>query len=143
MEKKKIPLDGVIEFNIADNLLIKRITGRLFHIPSGRSYHTEFNPPKVPMIDDITGEKLIRRSDDNEETLIERLSLYHNQVLNLLYLIFKIFLLKNLFESFSFKLNFFYQKIVFINMFRLCLLFNIIKSVMFIIVSMHQNLLIQ
>lgn len=80
LKKRKTPLDGVIEFSIADNLLVKRITGRLFHIPSGRSYHTEFNPPKVPMTDDITGEKLVRRADDNENTLSKRLATYHTQV---------------------------------------------------------------
>merc|ERR1711915_647226 len=72
-------LDSVIEFSIDDSLLVRRITGRLFHKPSGRSYHEEFYPPKVPMTDDITGEPLIRRSDDNPETLIKRLDAYHKQ----------------------------------------------------------------
>ena len=54
LEQKKRPLNTVIEFAIDDNLLVRRITGRLFHIPSGRSYHTEFNPPKVPMKDDVS-----------------------------------------------------------------------------------------
>lgn len=71
-------VDSVINFEIDDNLLVKRITGRLFHPSSGRSYHTEFNPPKVSMKDDITGEELIRRSDDNEETLKKRLSSFHS-----------------------------------------------------------------
>lgn len=88
MEEKKIPLDAVIEFDVSDDSLVKRITGRLFHVPSGRSYHTEFNPPKVPMIDDITGEKLIRRTDDNEEILKKRLLLYHTQVFCLNYYFF-------------------------------------------------------
>ncbi|KAI1718756.1 adenylate kinase domain-containing protein [Ditylenchus destructor] len=79
LDKRKTPLDSVVEFAINDDLLVRRITGRLFHIPSGRSYHIEFNPPKVPMTDDITGEKLIRRSDDNEETLRKRLTTYHQQ----------------------------------------------------------------
>lgn len=80
LEKRNTPLDAVVEFAIDDDLLVKRITGRLFHIPSGRSYHEEFNPPKEPMKDDATGEALTRRSDDNEETLKKRLSVYHQQV---------------------------------------------------------------
>ncbi|VDK54487.1 unnamed protein product [Anisakis simplex] len=79
LEKRKTPLDSVVEFAIDDELLVRRITGRLFHRASGRSYHVEFNPPKVPMKDDITGEPLIRRSDDNEETLRKRLIAYHQQ----------------------------------------------------------------
>ena len=55
LEKRKTPLDRVIEFSIDDSLLVRRITGRLFHIASGRSYHEEFHPPKVPMVDDLTG----------------------------------------------------------------------------------------
>lgn len=72
-------VDSVLNFAIDDSLLVKRITGRLFHPASGRSYHTEFNPPKEPMKDDITGEGLIRRSDDNEETLKKRLSSFHDK----------------------------------------------------------------
>ena len=78
LEKRKTPLDAVVEFKIDDSLLVRRITGRLFHRESGRSYHVEFNPPKVEMKDDLTGEPLIRRSDDNEETLKKRLGAYHN-----------------------------------------------------------------
>ena len=54
LEAKKKPLDAVIEFGIDDDLLIRRITGRLFHMKSGRSYHEEFYPPKVPMKDDVS-----------------------------------------------------------------------------------------
>jgi len=79
LEKRETPLDSVVEFSIDDNLLVKRITGRLFHLKSGRSYHTEFRPPKVEMTDDITGEPLVRRSDDNEEALKKRLDSYHRQ----------------------------------------------------------------
>lgn len=77
LEKRHRPLNTVVEFTIDDNLLVRRITGRLFHIPSGRSYHTEFNPPKVPMQDDVTGEPLIKREDDNAEVLKKRLDAYH------------------------------------------------------------------
>jgi len=79
LEKRNTPLDAVIEFGIDDELLVSRILGRLFHIKSGRSYHTEFNPPREPMTDDITGEPLIRRTDDNEATLRKRLGAYHAQ----------------------------------------------------------------
>ncbi|XP_051843839.1 adenylate kinase 2, mitochondrial [Antechinus flavipes] len=79
MDKRKEKLDSVIEFSIADSLLIRRITGRLIHPASGRSYHEEFNPPKQHMKDDITGEPLIRRSDDNEAALQTRLKAYHSQ----------------------------------------------------------------
>lgn len=79
LEGRRQQLDSVVEFAIDDNLLVSRITGRLIHTPSGRSYHTEFNPPKVPMTDDATGEPLIRRSDDNAEALKKRLDAYHKQ----------------------------------------------------------------
>uniref|UniRef100_A0AC11C3V2 Adenylate kinase 2 n=1 Tax=Ovis aries TaxID=9940 RepID=A0AC11C3V2_SHEEP len=79
MKKRKEKLDSVIEFSIPDSLLIRRITGRLIHPPSGRSYHEEFNPPKESMKDDVTGEPLIRRSDDNEKALKIRLKAYHTQ----------------------------------------------------------------
>jgi len=79
LEKRKTQLDSVIEFNISDSLLVRRITGRLIHPTSGRSYHEEFHPPKVHMKDDITGESLIRRADDNVDALKKRLESYHNQ----------------------------------------------------------------
>ncbi|XP_065897887.1 adenylate kinase 2, mitochondrial-like [Dysidea avara] len=78
LAKNNSKLDTVIEFAIDDSLLVKRITGRLLHKPSGRTYHEEFNPPKVPMKDDVTGEPLIKRSDDNETTLLKRLKVYHD-----------------------------------------------------------------
>ncbi|KIV88002.1 Adenylate kinase [Exophiala mesophila] len=73
------PLKHAIELQIDDGLLVSRITGRLVHPASGRSYHKVFNPPKQPMTDDITGEPLIQRSDDNAETLQKRLGTYHAQ----------------------------------------------------------------
>ncbi|XP_065940449.1 adenylate kinase 2, mitochondrial [Magallana gigas] len=79
LEQRKSKLTACVEFKIDDSLLVRRITGRLIHPPSGRSYHVEFNPPKVPMKDDQTGEPLIRRSDDNEEALMKRLDSYHKQ----------------------------------------------------------------
>jgi len=72
-------LDNVVELQIKDELLISRITGRLIHEKSGRTYHKEFNPPKKPMTDDVTGEPLTQRSDDNVETLRKRLGAFHQQ----------------------------------------------------------------
>jgi adenylate kinase len=72
-------VDVVLDFQIPDSLLVERITGRLVHPGSGRSYHMEFNPPKAAMKDDVTGEALIRRSDDNAATLAKRLASFHRQ----------------------------------------------------------------
>ena len=79
LKTKSQPLKHAIELQIADELLVARITGRLVHPASGRSYHKIFNPPKANMIDDVTGEPLIQRSDDNEGTLRKRLGTYHEQ----------------------------------------------------------------
>ncbi|KAK9464884.1 adenylate kinase [Lipomyces arxii] len=79
LESRKTPLTRAIELVIDDSLLVSRITGRLVHPASGRSYHTEFNPPKKAMTDDVTGEALIQRSDDNAAALSKRLVTYHAQ----------------------------------------------------------------
>ncbi|KAL2174337.1 adenylate kinase-domain-containing protein [Thermothelomyces heterothallicus CBS 202.75] len=79
LRERNQELQHAIELKIDDELLVSRITGRLVHPASGRSYHTTFNPPKVPMTDDITGEPLIQRSDDNAEALKKRLATYHKQ----------------------------------------------------------------
>ncbi|EAW07986.1 adenylate kinase ADK1 [Aspergillus clavatus NRRL 1] len=79
LEARKQKLQHAVELQIDDALLVARITGRLVHPASGRSYHKIFNPPKNEMLDDITGEPLIQRSDDNAETLKKRLSTYHAQ----------------------------------------------------------------
>lgn len=79
LEQRKEKLDSVVQLQIEDALLISRITGRLIHPPSGRTYHREFNPPKKEMKDDVTGEPLIQRSDDNVETLRRRLATFHQQ----------------------------------------------------------------
>lgn len=73
------PLMHAIELKIDDSLLVDRITGRLVHPASGRSYHKIFNPPKETMKDDVTGEPLIQRSDDNADALKKRLVTYHQQ----------------------------------------------------------------
>ena len=72
-------LQHAIELQIDDGLLVSRITGRLVHPASGRTYHKIFNPPKESMKDDVTGEPLIQRTDDNEEALKKRLVTYHKQ----------------------------------------------------------------
>ena len=79
LEQRNEKLDAVIQFDIEDSQLIKRICKRLFHLPSGRSYHEDFAPPKRPGVDDITGEPLVRRADDNITTLSKRLLAYHEQ----------------------------------------------------------------
>jgi len=72
-------LQHAVELQIDDSLLVARITGRLIHPASGRSYHSTFNPPKNYMKDDVTGEPLIQRSDDNAAALKKRLDTYHQQ----------------------------------------------------------------
>ena len=74
-----VNIDYIIEVDIADELLIERITGRRVHPASGRTYHVKFSPPKKDGVDDVTCEELILRTDDNESTVKERLSVYHAQ----------------------------------------------------------------
>lgn len=74
-----VELDYVVEIAVEDEEIIKRMSGRRVHSASGRSYHVVFNPPKVEGIDDVTGEPLIQRDDDKEETVCKRLSVYHEQ----------------------------------------------------------------
>ncbi|KAH3681433.1 hypothetical protein WICPIJ_007590 [Wickerhamomyces pijperi] len=79
LQVRKTPLESAVELKIEDELLVARITGRLVHPASGRSYHKLFNPPKADMIDDVTGEPLVQRSDDNVDALNKRLVSYHKQ----------------------------------------------------------------
>lgn len=79
LKKRGQELDAVVEFQIDPQLLISRITGRLMHPSSGRTYHREFNPPKKAMTDDITGEPLVQRSDDTEAALQKRMIAYTEQ----------------------------------------------------------------
>jgi adenylate kinase len=74
-----VSIDTVIEIVVADEDIVKRMAGRRVHLQSGRTYHIEFNPPKVEGIDDVTGEPLILRDDDKEETVRKRLNVYHEQ----------------------------------------------------------------
>ena len=74
-----VQIDFVIEINVADEDIIKRIAGRRVHPQSGRTYHIDHMPPLVNNIDDVTGDALIQRDDDKEETVRKRLSVYHEQ----------------------------------------------------------------
>jgi adenylate kinase len=74
-----VELDHVIEIAVDDEEIIKRMSGRRVHMASGRTYHVVFNPPKQEGLDDATGEPLIQRDDDKEETVRKRLSVYHEQ----------------------------------------------------------------
>lgn len=79
LRENHIHLDYIVEINVPDEELINRLSGRRVHLPSGRVYHVDFNPPKVEGIDDVTGEPLVHRSDDYEETIKRRLAVYHQQ----------------------------------------------------------------
>jgi adenylate kinase len=79
LETMNVELDNVLEIVVADEEIIKRMSGRRVHSASGRSYHVIFNPPKTEGIDDVTGEPLIQRDDDKEETVRKRLEVYHQQ----------------------------------------------------------------
>jgi len=74
-----VPLDFVLEIDVADEEIIRRMSGRRVHIGSGRSYHIHFNKPRVPGKDDLTGEPLVQREDDREETVRRRLEVYRRQ----------------------------------------------------------------
>jgi adenylate kinase len=74
-----IDIDFVIEIEVGDQEILRRMSGRRVHPPSGRTYHVEFNPPKVPGKDDLTGEDLVQRADDEEETVKKRIATYHSQ----------------------------------------------------------------
>lgn len=84
LKKDKVAITKVVNLEIDDELLVKRITGRLIHKASGRSYNIYFNPPKVEGKDDITGEPLMHRSDDNEVSLRTRLNEFHSQTVPVL-----------------------------------------------------------
>lgn len=79
MKQAAVDIDYVVEIDVPDEEIIKRMSGRRTHLPSGRTYHVVFNPPKVAGKDDITGEDLVQREDDKEETVAKRLEVYHSQ----------------------------------------------------------------
>src|ERR1035437_7854809 len=72
MKAAGVKLDYVLEIDVPFSAIVERMSGRRSHAPSGRTYHVEFNPPKVADVDDITGEPLIQRADDKEETVLKR-----------------------------------------------------------------------
>ena len=79
MKAAGVKLDHVVEIDVPDEAIIERMSGRRAHLPSGRTYHVRFNPPKVEGRDDVTGEPLIQRDDDKEETVRKRLQVYQSQ----------------------------------------------------------------
>ena len=74
-----VNLDAVVEIDVPDSAIVERMSGRRVHLPSGRTYHVKYNPPKVAGKDDETGEDLVQRDDDIEETVKKRLAVYHEQ----------------------------------------------------------------
>ena len=79
MKDAGVSIDAVVDINVPDEEIIKRMSGRRAHLASGRTYHIVFNPPKVEGKDDVTGEPLVQRDDDKEETVRKRLDVYHSQ----------------------------------------------------------------
>jgi adenylate kinase len=79
MKDAGIKIDYVVEIDVADTEIVQRMSGRRVHPASGRTYHEVFNPPKVAGKDDITGEDLVQRPDDAEDTVLKRLTVYHEQ----------------------------------------------------------------
>ena len=79
MKDAGVPIDAVVDIDVPDEEIIKRMSGRRAHLASGRTYHVIFNPPKVEGKDDVTGEPLVQRDDDKEETVKKRLDVYHDQ----------------------------------------------------------------
>jgi adenylate kinase len=79
MKAASVPIDCVIEIDVPDEEIIQRMSGRRVHAVSGRTYHVKFNPPRTPGRDDVTGEALIQRDDDREETVKKRLEVYRAQ----------------------------------------------------------------
>ena len=79
LEAASIAIDAVVEITVPDEEVVRRMSGRRVHPGSGRVYHVVFNPPRTPGLDDETGEPLLQREDDREETVRDRLAVYRNQ----------------------------------------------------------------
>lgn len=79
LKQQRIDIDAVVEIDVDDDEIIKRMSGRRVHPASGRTYHLVFNPPREQGKDDVTGEALVQRDDDKEETVRQRLKVYHDQ----------------------------------------------------------------
>ncbi len=79
LKEQNVAIDYVVEIAVDDEEIVRRMSGRRVHLASGRTYHVVFNPPQVAGKDDVTGEDLIQRDDDHEETVRKRLTVYHEQ----------------------------------------------------------------
>jgi adenylate kinase len=79
MKASQVPIEHVVNLHVPDATIVERMSGRWSHVPSGRTYHVKFNPPKVAGKDDVTGEPLTQREDDHEATVRNRLEVYHRQ----------------------------------------------------------------
>ena len=79
LNEQGIKIDAVVEIQVPDEVIVERMAGRRVHPGSGRVYHVEHNPPQQPDVDDVTGEPLVQRDDDQAETVRHRLSVYHEQ----------------------------------------------------------------
>ena len=79
MKTSGVPIEHVVEIAVPDAAIVERMSGRRAHLPSGRTYHVKYNPPKAEGKDDVTGEALVQREDDKEETVKKRLAVYHQQ----------------------------------------------------------------
>src|SRR5205814_5596521 len=79
MRNSGVYIEHAVEIAVDDAVIIERMSGRRAHLPSGRTYHVKYNPPKVEGKDDVTGEPLVQREDDKEETVRNRLDVYHRQ----------------------------------------------------------------
>jgi adenylate kinase len=79
MKAAGVKLEHVVEIAVPDEVIVERMSGRRVHVASGRTYHVKFNPPKVAGVDDVSGEPLVQRVDDKEETVRKRLEVYHTQ----------------------------------------------------------------
>jgi adenylate kinase len=79
LRREGVGIDFVVDIKVGDEEILKRMSGRRAHLPSGRTYHLVFNPPKIAGKDDVTGEDLVQRADDQESTVKKRIGVYHNE----------------------------------------------------------------
>lgn len=79
LDEARVQLDAVIEITVSEEMIVERMSGRRVHPASGRVYHLEYNPPQREGLDDVTGEPLLQRDDDQRETVLNRLAVYHQQ----------------------------------------------------------------
>ncbi len=85
LQQAQVAIDCVLELAVADEAIVQRLAGRRMHLASGRIYHLQHKPPKVSGIDDVTGEPLVQRDDDQEHTVRKRLEIYHQQTESLVH----------------------------------------------------------